>query len=740
MQFNPGFGTVLATLSAVLLLPVSLTLLVRNKALRAATVDRAAVWFSFVRFLRWHMIGTLALWWVATDLVSTHRYVNLLFFANGRSAIPAGYILSLFLLWLPPMLVLVFCQALAQPIYSGVRGIAWTHRDLMRQAALTLGVSLIPILFVVAGFHYLFYDNDVRDFLLSCVVAVSVSAFSARRLRALLQLKPNALTVGELRDRVFALAPSLGVKLQQVYVLQAGKMRMANAFARAGNSILLTDYLLTNLSKREVDFVVAHELAHLKHEHPRKLGLAALSGFVPVLSVWILWPGVASFRPLFDILFILSPLCVYYFFARRFEFTVDADAARLTGDPQAAATCLVKIHRLNLMPTQWGKLTEKFLTHPSTVRRAQAIARAAGIPREQLSRFLETAFAPSSLRAPEEAERYSLPQGFAGQGKVFSTEFKQLSSSRASWAQVGSVTLIPAFFVWLVQTTGWLRSGWTIVLIGLLITAGVSITLTNFLPFAGYKKLERLLREKFEREGVNPGDGILVGFSPDSAPRIYEKNYSWDVGFLFLSGGALIYWGEEARFALRREQIDSVWRGPGIPHWLRPQNFYIRWLDESRHKATTFNLRPIGVRSMLQMKREMRYLARRIEAWRMDSAASTMIPPILAALGPPSIGQVTGTSPKQSLKSRQIFASFVFIGFLAGCFASLLGLPVDVTTPVARIFGLVPPEHAELAGGYGVLIAWLAFLILLVPQWLYREKSGPSGNSVANPRPVSGHE
>ena len=740
MQFTPGLALVLATLTAVLLLPLGLTLLFRNKALHASTVDRAALWFSFVRFLRWQMLGTLTLWWAATDLVSVHRYVNPLFFANGGSAIYGGYILSLFLIWLPPMVVLVVCQVLAQPIYSGVRGIAWTRRDLMRQATLTLGASFIPLLFVVGGFDYLNHHNDLRGFLLSYVAAAAVRIFSARRLRALLQLTPNALTVGDLRDRVFALAAALGVKLQQVYVLPAGKMRMANAFARAGNSILLTDYLLTNLSKREVDFVIAHELAHLKHEHPKKLGLAVLSGLAPVLTVWILWPGTGSLRPLFDILFILCPLFAYYFIARRFEFTVDADATRLTGDPQAAVTCLVKIYRLNLMPTQWSKLAEKFLTHPSTVRRAQAIARAAGIPREQLPHFLETAFAPSSLRVPEEDEQYSLPQGFVGQGKVFSTELKQRSYARASWAYLASLTLLPALFVWFVQTTGWLQSGWTIVLIGLLVTVAVLLALTNFLPFTGYEKLNRRLREKFEQEGVNPDDGILVGFSPDAAPRIYEMNYSWDTGFLFLTDNALSYWGEEARFTLRREQIDSVRLGPGIPHWLRPQNLYITWLDESRRTATTFNFRPLGIRSMLQMKREMRSLSRRVEAWRTNSVASTKVPSILATLGPPSIGQVTGASPKQNLDSRRMFASFVFVGFLAGCFASLLGLPVDVTTLVARIFSLEPPERAELAGGYALLIAWLSLLILLAPQWLYREKPGPPASPAVNPRPASGLE
>jgi hypothetical protein len=102
LQFTPGLAPVLATLSTVLLLPLGLTLLFRNKALRASTDDRAAVWFSFVRFLRWQMVGTLALWWAATDLVTVHRYLNPLSFTNGRSSTLGGNILSLFLLWLAP--------------------------------------------------------------------------------------------------------------------------------------------------------------------------------------------------------------------------------------------------------------------------------------------------------------------------------------------------------------------------------------------------------------------------------------------------------------------------------------------------------------------------------------------------------------------------------------------------------------------------------------------------------------
>jgi len=53
------------------------------------------------------------------------------------------------------------------------------------------------------------------------------------------------------------MAQHLGVKLQQVYVVPAGKGQMANAFARTGNTIAFTDFLLQRMSRAEVNYVLA---------------------------------------------------------------------------------------------------------------------------------------------------------------------------------------------------------------------------------------------------------------------------------------------------------------------------------------------------------------------------------------------------------------------------------------------------------------------------------------------------
>src|ERR1700738_4724098 len=92
-------------------------------------------------------------------------------------------------------------------------------------------------------------------------------------------MQPHALTTGPLRDRAFTMAAQLGVKLQQVYLIPSGKGQMANAFASAADNISFTDFLLQRMSQREVDYVMAHELTHLKLKHPSQLGLARVGGF-----------------------------------------------------------------------------------------------------------------------------------------------------------------------------------------------------------------------------------------------------------------------------------------------------------------------------------------------------------------------------------------------------------------------------------------------------------------------------
>jgi hypothetical protein len=106
----------------------------------------------------------------------------------------------------------------------------------------------------------------------------------------------------------------------------------------------------------------------------------------------------------------------------------------LTGDPRSAISALFKLSSLNMMPLHWTKWSEKWLTHPSSLRRAQAIARKAGIPIEQIPEIAGAAVAQS--------DHYILPATIAPGAKVLSTQTKQKTTIRATMAMLQALILI----------------------------------------------------------------------------------------------------------------------------------------------------------------------------------------------------------------------------------------------------------------------------------------------------------
>lgn len=723
MRWNQEPTTSFVILAFALLAPLLLTVRLRRLALRSSDQDRTAVWFNFFNSLRWTLGGSLVLWWATTDFVQLRHYTNEVSYALGLGGSTVGEVISLLLIWLPIFCVLVICNALAQPVYAGVRGLTWTRAELTKLSALRVVSSYIPLLLMVAGYRTLFRENaGLRDFLACFAAAFFIGLTGARYLRALLQLVPQAVTTGELRDRAFALAAGLGVKLRQLYLMPAGKMRMANAFASSAKTVLLTDYLLTQLNRREVDAILAHELAHLKHDHAQKRASAAGVMLVIVALAYSAYLD-SPFRPVFDILAVAIPLTLTYFLWRRFELTADAQGAKLVGDPEALITGLVKVHALNLFPVRWGRWSERWMTHPSTVKRAEAIARATGLPLERIPSLLEAA---SGAQGATEGDRYPLPESALGEPKVFSTQFKQRTSWRISMAYLAAMSLLPSAAVLLNRETRWLEQGWAICLAALIPAASFCAILSNFLPFIGHGELRRSLLQKFERLGVRTKDheGMLVGFSPGAAPRTYEMNYSWDIGLLFLAGQGLYYWGEEARFTLRREQVISVRLGSGIPGWLRAQSLYLTWRDEERGTNGTFNIRPADVCSLLQMRRAVHDLARRVEEWRDAARPHTCVPPSLAGLTAPSIGVVTGSNPRSNVSVKQLYISAIIVAFLTGGACLLFGLALDTAGLFEHILRPDEAGQTDLGALYAILAAWLALVFIQLPMWFYRDPKG----------------
>jgi len=131
--------------------------------------------------------------------------------------------------------------------------------------------------------------------------------------------------------------------------------------------------------------VAAHEITHLQKKHVawKTVGFVGLIfspsifrfamnfglGLVTVSTMFASGGRLASVAtvtrsiqdfPELDLIFFTFGLILFYLQSRHMENVADAGAVRLTGDPEAVITGLLKLGLLNLLPIQWGRLQDHF--------------------------------------------------------------------------------------------------------------------------------------------------------------------------------------------------------------------------------------------------------------------------------------------------------------------------------------------------------------------------------------------
>jgi Zn-dependent protease with chaperone function len=199
-------------------------------------------------------------------------------------------------------------------------------------------------------------------------------------LRSAQGIKLRRVKSGTLYNHAFRLAKKVGVRLDRVYVVPPGKGHLTNAFG-LWRGIALTDNFGEYLSGPQLDFVIGHELSHVKGRHTRKeftlvvllvvILLPLAFGFSRVL------PGSRSFLMLI-VLFV--PLLASYRLSRFFEYSCDREAIGFTDDPESALHALVNLYRMTGSPVECGRIVQLFMTHPSLANRLDAITHAGDIP------------------------------------------------------------------------------------------------------------------------------------------------------------------------------------------------------------------------------------------------------------------------------------------------------------------------------------------------------------------------
>lgn len=206
------------------------------------------------------------------------------------------------------------------------------------------------------------------------------------------------------------LAQRAQLPMPRVYLIDENA---PNAFATGRNpqhaAVAATTGILRVLSERELRGVMAHELAHVKHRDILISTVSAtMAGAISMLANFAMFFGGRDnegrpANPIVGILVaILAPLAaslIQMAISRAREFEADRGGAEISGDPQALASALQKIHRyaqgmpmevaerhpetaqmMIMNPLSGGGLRGLFSTHPSTeerVERLMAMARGA---------------------------------------------------------------------------------------------------------------------------------------------------------------------------------------------------------------------------------------------------------------------------------------------------------------------------------------------------------------------------
>jgi Zn-dependent protease with chaperone function len=335
-------------------------------------------------FSRLIMAGTVAIWWTIWDsklLVEVRPSIDAHF--ADWFAPPLTEWLSFFL---PPIVGLGLYLLLANIVSAIVLKQRLTLIDVLKLAWWRLVNFAAPLLLIAVAASALLQGElwGALWIVLAGICAI-IGMIFYRRAEG---FREHEVKASETRNRALAIAKRMGVKLQRVYVVPAGRGHLTNAFA-GGGSIFLTDNLGKQLDKREIDSVIAHELGHLISGHTRKKLLQTMAIYaMTTLLLFVFRRILTQIRPTLEVLVIFAPLAAFYFLSRKHEFEADRKEVEFTGDPETAIRALAGIYTLSAAPVRYSRFAEIFSTHPSLERRARAMARWGEMPADRVAEIL----------------------------------------------------------------------------------------------------------------------------------------------------------------------------------------------------------------------------------------------------------------------------------------------------------------------------------------------------------------
>jgi heat shock protein HtpX len=273
--------------------------------------------------------------------------------------------------------------------------------NLMKTAIL---MAAITALFMLIGSVL----GGQQGMMIALVVAIGMNFFSYWFSDKLVLKMYNAQQVDESSAPQFYrmvrdLSQRAGLPMPKVYLINEDA---PNAFATGRNpehaAVAATTGILRVLSERELRGVMAHELAHVRHRDILISTVSAtMAGAISMLANFAMIFGGRdsegrSTNPVVGILvMLLAPIAaslIQMAISRAREFEADRGGAEISGDPQALASALQKIHQyaqgipmaaaerhpetaqmMIMNPLSAGGLRSLFSTHPTTEERVQRL-------------------------------------------------------------------------------------------------------------------------------------------------------------------------------------------------------------------------------------------------------------------------------------------------------------------------------------------------------------------------------
>jgi Zn-dependent protease with chaperone function len=254
----------IGALAATLVVPPIASLWLRHLANRCVADQQPAKWVGHARIVSLVMIFAVPVWWSSC-------------FALSKSNVNLGFITSAaawVVLLLPLSMSMLTARLVIYRANAYIFGRQWTGRDILRLAFWRTVSSTFALLVFAIGIEDIHGRNFVGiAWILGAGIAALVGKLQLREAEGLI-LRP--VKSGELYKRSIVMSKRMGIHLQQVCVVPFGRGRLTNAYG-GSERIAVTDDYGHWLHGSQLDFVIAHELAHVKQKDARKT-LMAVAG------------------------------------------------------------------------------------------------------------------------------------------------------------------------------------------------------------------------------------------------------------------------------------------------------------------------------------------------------------------------------------------------------------------------------------------------------------------------------